>query len=144
MRSVAVLCSGLLFGCGLVISGMHDPAVVQGFLDPLGQWDPSLALVMAGAVSVTFVGYRIVLGKKTPVFNAHFALPTRSDIDRSLVAGAAMFGVGWGLVGLCPGPAVVSIAAKTLQTLPFFAAMIIGLYLPKLFKPNANAARSHA
>jgi len=132
MKWISVFLSGVLFSIGLVISGMYDPAIVQGFLDPLGQWNPALALVMAGAVGVTFVGYRIVLGRSSPIFYPQFSVPSRRDIDKRLVIGAVLFGVGWGLVGLCPGPALVSIVSNTAQTLPFFVAMLAGLYAPKL------------
>lgn len=132
MKLLSLFAAGVLFSIGLIISGMHDPSVVQGFLDPFGQWNPALALVMVGAVSVTLVGYRIVVKRSSPLYAEKFAIPTRTDIDGRLVAGAVLFGVGWGLVGLCPGPALVSIASDTLATLPFFVALLVGMFLPRL------------
>jgi hypothetical protein len=101
--------AGLLFGLGLLISGMADPAKVQNFLDVFGTWDPSLAFVMAGAVAVTFVGYRAAFRQPAPLLTERFHLPTAAAIDRRVVWGAAVFGIGWGLTGFCPGPAIVSI-----------------------------------
>lgn len=131
MKYLTLFFAGILFSFGLIISGMHDPSVVLGFLDPFGEWNPALAFVMAGAVLVTSIGYRVVLKQPSPFFAERFSLPTRTDIDTKLVAGAVMFGVGWGLVGLCPGPALVSIASDFKATLPFFIAMLIGMTLPR-------------
>lgn len=131
MKLLSLFISGALFSVGLIISGMHDPAVVLGFLDPFGDWNPALAFVMAGAVFVTLIGYRVVLKRPSPFFSEGFSVPTRTDIDIKLIAGAVMFGVGWGLVGLCPGPALVSIASDVGATLPFFLAMLAGMALPK-------------
>src|SRR5262245_30467308 len=109
MRNVVNLLAGLIFGLGLLISGMANPAKVQNFLDLVGSFDPSLLLVMLGAVAVTFIGYRFVLRRPEPVLAAHFYVPSKKDIDVSLVLGAALFGLGWGLSGFCPGPAITSV-----------------------------------
>ena len=125
--NVLAALSGALFGVGLVLAGMTDPARVIGFLDLTGSWDPSLAFVMGGAVMVYAVMYRLVLRRRAPWCAPAFHLPTRDDLDRRLVLGAALFGVGWGLGGLCPGPGIV-VAGAGLQTgLVFVAAMIAGM-----------------
>lgn len=122
--------SGLVFGLGLALSGMINPAKVLNFLDLAGQWDPSLALVMASALAVTFAGYRLVLGRETPYFEGRFQLPTARDIDAKLLGGAAIFGVGWGLAGFCPGPVLTAAGLALPQVFIFLAAMLgtIGLY----------------
>ncbi|MBL9095919.1 MAG: YeeE/YedE family protein [Alphaproteobacteria bacterium] len=119
--------AGLLFGLGLVVSGMSDPAKVMNFLDLFGTWDPSLAFVMGGAVAVTFVGYRLVLARSRPLFDATFHVPTTRDIDPTLLAGAAIFGIGWGLAGFCPGPAFTALPLLAPGTLIFVPAMLIGM-----------------
>ena len=130
MRTIlAALAAGLVFGLGLTVSQMIDPAKVLGFLDFAGDWDPSLALVMAGALVVTAVGNRFVFAGRGPLFAQTFQLPTRRDIDARLVGGGALFGIGWGLAGLCPGPAVTSIAYLQTETLYFLPAMLAGLFL---------------
>ena len=128
----SALASGLIFGLGLVISGMSNPAKVLNFLDIAGTWDPSLAFVMGGAVAVTAVGYRIVLKRPAPRFAARFALPTREDIDPPLLAGAALFGLGWGLGGFCPGPAFTALPLGEMGTLAFFPAMIAGMWAARM------------
>jgi uncharacterized membrane protein YedE/YeeE len=125
---VAGFVTGLLFGLGLCLSRMSDPAVVQGFLDLAGDWNPALAFVMAGGVAVTFIGYRLVLPGK-PLWAAKFQLPAATAIDRPLVAGAAIFGIGWGLAGYCPGPAVLSLASARWDILAFVIAMLAGMIL---------------
>src|SRR5262249_10650911 len=106
-------CIGLVFGIGLLVSGMSNPAKVLNFLDlggiATGNWDPSLAFVMAGAVAVTFVGYRIALRRVRPLFGERFHLPAKRELDLRILAGPAIFGVGWGLAGFCPGPALVAL-----------------------------------
>ena len=109
MRHAVNFLVGLIFGLGLLISGMANPAKVQNFLDLAGSFDPSLIFVMASALAVTFVGYRLVLRRERPVLAERFYLPSASIIDGRLILGAAMFGVGWGLSGFCPGPAIVSL-----------------------------------
>jgi len=127
------LFAGALLGAGLTVSRMIDPAKVLAFLDvaaaPGGGWDPSLALVMAGALVVAIVGYRIVLRRARPVCAADFQVPTRRDIDWRLLTGATLFGGGWGLVGYCPGPAVAGVTLGSGKTLVFVAAMLAGMAL---------------
>jgi uncharacterized membrane protein YedE/YeeE len=130
-RILASLSAGLLFGLGLAVSQMVNPAKVLGFLDVAGAWDPSLALVMAAAVTVTWIGYRLVLGRPKPVLTESFQLPTKSAIDARLIIGAAIFGIGWGLAGLCPGPAIASAAYLQAETLYFVPALLAGLFLAR-------------
>ncbi len=126
--------AGLLFGIGLLISGMANPAKVQNFLDLAGTWDPSLAFVMAGAVAVTLAGYRFVLQRPRPILAERFSLPQAKDIDAALVAGSALFGVGWGLSGYCPGPAITALPLLAKGTLVFVPSMIAGIALARLLR----------
>jgi|ERR1051326_4044438 uncharacterized membrane protein YedE/YeeE len=126
-RTLAGLLAGLVFGLGLVISHMIDPAKVLGFLDLAGRWDPSLALVMVGAIPVAAIGYRAMRGQAAPLLDTRFFAPTRTRIDRPLVIGAALFGIGWGLVGFCPGPALASLVLGRWQSWVFVAAMLVGM-----------------
>lgn len=121
--------AGLLFGIGLTISQMVNPAKVLAFLDITGDWDPSLAFVMGGALITTFIGYKFVLKKKAPLFDESFKLPTRQDIDLPLVIGAALFGIGWGLSGLCPGPALASLTFGGHSIFLFLASMLLTVTL---------------
>lgn len=121
--------AGALFGAGLVISGMTRPARIIGFLDPLGGWDPSLAFVMAGAAAVYAIAYAAIRRRARPWFDAQFHVPVRADIDAPLVIGAAVFGVGWGLGGLCPGPGIVAAAGGSTSALVFVLAMLAGMHL---------------
>ncbi|MBX7201179.1 MAG: YeeE/YedE family protein [Rhodospirillaceae bacterium] len=135
MRSVlGGLAAGLLFGTGLAISGMINPAKVMAFLDIAGAWDPSLAFVMLGALLVAGPGYRLILRRSRPLFEDAFVLPARRELDSRLLAGAALFGIGWGLGGYCPGPALAALGFGKVQTLAFAAAMAAGMiaarYLP--------------
>jgi len=123
---------GLIFGLGLVVSGMSNPAKVLNFLDLAGSWDPSLAFVMGGAVLVAFFGYRIVLKRKAPIFDTVFHVPTRTDIDTRLIVGPALFGMGWGLGGFCPGPALTAIGLAAPGTLMFVPAMFAGMWMARL------------
>jgi uncharacterized membrane protein YedE/YeeE len=127
MAILAQLIIGLLFGAGLVVSGMINPAKVLNFLDLAGSFDPSLAFVMAGAVAVTVLGYRVVLARERPVLASSFHLPARQTVDARLIAGAANFGVGWGLSGLCPGPAISSLGLGAPGVLVFVPAMLAGM-----------------
>jgi len=126
-RLIASFAAGGLFGTGLLVSQMTNPAKVLAFLDISGDWDPSLAFVMGGALLVTLIGYRFVLRRERPVFSDRFRLPTRSDIDGRLVGGAALFGIGWGLAGLCPGPALASLLFGGLPVLLFVLAMLTSM-----------------
>jgi uncharacterized protein len=123
---------GLLFGLGLIISGMVNPAKVLNFLDIAGTWDPSLAFVMGGAVIVTFIGYKLVLKRKQPVFDSVFHLPTKNDIDNRLVTGAAIFGIGWGLAGFCPGPAFTALGTGQSAAIIVVIAMIVGMVAARI------------
>lgn len=126
---LAGLVAGLVFGVGLVVSGMANPAKVLAFLDLAGSWDPSLAFVMGGAVVVGFIGFRLVWRRRAPLLGAGFDLPTASAIDRRLLAGAALFGIGWGIGGFCPGPAITALSLAAPGTLVFVPAMAVGLWL---------------
>ena len=131
-RLVPALAAGLLFGAGLTISGMTDPQRVRGFLDLIGRWDPTLAFVMGGAVMVMAVAWRLRRRMGHPLFAEKFALPDRSDLDARLILGSALFGVGWGLAGLCPGPAIASLALAPAAVLPFVVAMLAGMAIHRL------------
>lgn len=131
MTALMGLIVGLLFGLGLAVSGMTDPLKVQNFLDVTGTWDPSLASVMGGAVVVTFIGYRLAWKRGQPWFDQGFHLPTVTAIDRKLVVGAAMFGVGWGLAGYCPGPALATVALGNTEVWWFVPAMLAGGWLQR-------------
>lgn len=123
------LAAGLLFGFGLVLGGMTRPDVVLGFLDVFGHWNPQLAFVMGGAVVTTALGYRWVLGRARPLLEPRFQLPTASTLDRRLLGGAALFGMGWGLSGYCPGPALASLTGGAPALLLFVACMVGGWWL---------------
>jgi uncharacterized membrane protein YedE/YeeE len=125
---LGALISGLIFGTGLVISGMTQPTKVLGFLDVFGAWDPTLAFVMGGALAVSLPGFYFARGRSRPLFAAHFRWPTKSEIDAPLIGGAMLFGLGWGLVGLCPGPAIVNLATFLPQIVVFIAMMGVGIY----------------
>lgn len=124
---LSALLSGCMFGIGLTIAGMTEPAKVLGFLDVIGAWDPTLALVMGGALAVTLPAFALILRRKHPLLASTFDLPSRRDIDGSLLVGAALFGIGWGLAGLCPGPAIALIFIDPELALPFLLAMLVGM-----------------
>lgn len=126
IRNIAALISGVVFGLGLTVSHMTNPDKVLAFLDVGGAWDPSLLLVLAGAVIVTVIAFRFILKRPQPLFEKRFYIPTRDAIDRKLLGGAAVFGVGWGLVGFCPGPAITSLAFGNSESFIFVGAMIAG------------------
>ncbi|TCR76679.1 YeeE/YedE family protein [Rhizobium sp. BK376] len=126
---VAALASGIVFGFGLSLSGMLNPARVQGFLDVFGVWDPSLAFVLGGAVVVAFLGIRVMKRMRHPVFDNTFHVPTNRRIDAPLVAGSALFGLGWGIGGFCPGPAVAALSVGIPQAILFVIAMLSGMIL---------------
>jgi uncharacterized protein len=129
MRMIVALFSGALFGLGLAVSGMTNPAKVIGFLDFAGGWDPTLAFVMGGALLVTIPAFRLILGRQRPILADGFALPTKTSLDARLLGGAALFGVGWGLSGFCPGPAVVALTTGLTPVFAFVAAMVAGMVL---------------
>ncbi|WP_433704300.1 DUF6691 family protein [Paraburkholderia sacchari] len=128
-RNLAAFASGVLFGLGLIVSGMANPAKVLAFLDLAGRWDPSLAFVMVGAIAIAGIGFRLARARSTSVLGAPMQLPTASRIDRRLIAGALVFGAGWGLAGFCPGPALVSAASGQPRAWLFVAAMFAGMAL---------------
>ena len=131
MHIFSTLFAGLLFGTGLILSGMANPAKVQNFLDLFGTWDPSLAFVMGGAIMVTAPGFWFVQKRAKPLFNDAFHLPTRTDFDARLIVGAVTFGVGWGLGGFCPGPALTALPLGAIGTLWFVPAMLVGMVVAK-------------
>lgn len=128
-RTLIALFSGTLFGAGLALSGMMNPVRVRGFLDILGGWDPTLAFVMGGALIVMSIAWRIQPHMHRPIVCDEFSLPGTSLIDRKLVGGAVLFGIGWGLAGLCPGPAIASLAINPGNVVLFIAAMVAGMAL---------------
>ena len=129
MRKLSVFFCGWLFAIGLGVAGMTQPAKIIGFLDVSGAWDPSLLFVMAGAVFFGLAAFPLVLKRPSPILEERFALPDKAGIDRRLLAGAALFGVGWGLSGYCPGPALVSLVTFNPSVLVFVASMLAGLGL---------------
>ena len=136
VRRLIALAGGLLFGAGLVLSGMSDPAQVRGFLDLTGDWQPGLALVMAGAAGTAFAGYRLLRRFSRPLQGDSFEFPTNRRIDGPLALGAILFGTGWGLVGLCPGPAISDLSSGSLPVALFVAAMLAGMALFSLIPPK--------
>jgi uncharacterized membrane protein YedE/YeeE len=132
MRPLVGLVAGSLFGLGLAISGLIDPARVLGFLDVAGHWDPSLAFVMGGAAAVAFVGFRMSGHMRRPLFAERFDLPSTNRIDGRLLSGAALFGMGWGMGGLCPGPAVAGLSVGHAGSFVFVAAMLVGMALYRI------------
>lgn len=132
-NALAALVVGFIFAIGLGISGMTQPQKVVGFLDLFGQWDPSLIFVMVGAIAVHFVTYRLIRKRNSPLFSTQWFVPTKRDITPALVIGAILFGIGWGLGGYCPGPAVTSLASFTLQPLIFVGSMLMGMLAFKGF-----------
>ncbi len=142
MRQIAVaLFAGAVFGAGLAVSGMADPQRVRGFLDLFGDWDPTLAFVMAGAILPMAIAWRIQSRMAAPVVSPRFALPTRRDLDARLVVGSALFGIGWGIAGLCPGPAIANLAIAPAPAALFVAAMLGGMILHRLL-PAAPPAQT--
>ena len=137
MKNIVSLLAGLLFGFGLALSQMTDPAKIIGFLDFGGNWDPTLLLVMGGALLVTLISFRFILRRAHPVFDARFHLPTRRDIDSRLIGGAAIFGVGWGLAGFCPGPGVAAIAQGVWQPLVFVGGLALGMLAFRYIKQRS-------
>ncbi|MES2002078.1 MAG: YeeE/YedE family protein [Pseudomonadota bacterium] len=126
-RSIIAAIAGIVFGVGLAVSGMMDPAKVRGFLDIFGSWDPTLIFVMGGATLVMGIAWLVQRRFDRPLADSRFHLPNTSGIDRRLLGGSALFGIGWGLAGLCPGPALASLATRPLQAAIFVAAMIAGM-----------------
>ena len=129
MGKLATLLSGLLFGIGLTISGMVNPMKILNFLDISGPWDPTLIFVMGSGLVVTLLGYQIIFKRNAPLFATSFRLPTSQDIDAKLLGGAALFGLGWGLTGFCPGPAIASLVFGRIESITFVIAMAAGMII---------------
>jgi uncharacterized membrane protein YedE/YeeE len=147
LRTLAAFGCGLIFGLGLAISGMMNPAKVIGFLDVAGDWDPTLVFVMGGALLATMPAYRVILARSRPVLANGFSLPTKKSLDAPLIWGSALFGVGWGLVGFCPGPAVAAIGTGLPAVFGFVAAMVAGMALHAWIsgeRPARTSASSEA
>ena len=140
-RNLCVFAAGLLFALGLGVSGMTDANKVIGFLNVAGTWDPSLAFVMVGAIGVHLATYRWIVKRSSPVFNDLFLIPTITDINPRLVGGAALFGIGWGLGGFCPGPGVVSSAGLGPAAMSFTGCMLLGMGVFHAVDPSRRAAR---
>ncbi|MGQ0502488.1 MAG: DUF6691 family protein [Panacagrimonas sp.] len=129
MKLLVALAAGTLFGAGLALGGMTDPAKVIGFLDLAGKWDPSLAFVMGAALCVTLPVFQLNKARSRPLLETRFFLPTRTDLDPQLIGGATLFGIGWGVAGLCPGPAIANLVSGSPQVLAFVIAMVAGMWL---------------
>ena len=140
MQTLASFLCGLVFGSGLLVSGMTQPQKVLGFLDVLGRWDPTLAFVMASALVVSGVGYAVARRYAGPVLAVQYLWPTRTDIDRRLVFGSVLFGIGWGMVGLCPGPALENLASLSPGVFVFVLAMISGMVVQDWFQSRVHSA----
>jgi uncharacterized membrane protein YedE/YeeE len=138
--ALASFVCGLIFGFGLLISGMTQPAKVLGFLDIFGRWDPTLAFVMAAALVVSGIGFALLRQGQRPVLAARYIWPTRTDIDRRLVVGSLLFGMGWGLVGLCPGPAIVNLADLMPSVMVFVLSMAAGMIIKDLWDRHGSSA----
>ncbi len=136
IRALLAFVCGLVFGTGLIVSQMSNPARIIAFLDVSGQWDPSLVFVMAGAVGVFALGYRLALARTAPLFGGKFVLPEKVDLDKALLSGSLLFGIGWGVAGLCPGPAVVGIGFAEPRVWIFTASMVAGMALVRLIRQH--------
>ncbi|MEE4249666.1 MAG: YeeE/YedE family protein [Alcanivoracaceae bacterium] len=137
---VSALLVGLIFGIGLILGGMTNPAKVIGFLDLFGNWDPSLALVMGGAVAIGLVTFKIAGGRPTSLIGEPMRIPKNDDIDRRLIIGSLIFGAGWGLAGFCPGPALVAFGSGSLKAIVFVAAMVAGMGMFEIIERSRQKA----
>ena len=143
MKSVlAAFAAGLLFAVGLAISGMTQPTKVVGFLDVTGNWDPSLAMVMAGALAVYVVAFPLIRRRNAPLLSTAFDVPTRRDFTVPLVGGAVLFGLGWGVAGFCPGPAVAALGAGMSESYLFVGTMLVGMGIAGRIRPTAGSAQA--
>jgi uncharacterized membrane protein YedE/YeeE len=142
MPIIFSILAGVIFGAGLMLSDMVNPARVLNFLDVAGSWDPTLIFVMASGVAVTTLGYRFVFRRKSPMSANKFNLPTQRQIDLPLVGGAALFGVGWGLAGICPGPALTDVATLEPKIFLYIAAMVVGMMVAWVFQGRVPAQKS--
>jgi uncharacterized membrane protein YedE/YeeE len=140
MRIVVAFVAGLVFGLGLLLSGMADPAKVLGFLDLAGRWDPSLAMVMAGAIALAAAAFAWVRGRATSLLGDPVQLPAKRAIDRRLIVGALLFGAGWGLAGFCPGPALVALGLGAPKAVVFVGAMLAGMGLFEWFEARGKSS----
>ncbi len=140
----ASLLAGLVFGLGLIVSGMANPAKVLGFLDLAGAWDPSLAFVMAGAIAVGMAAFMLARRRTVSLLGAEMRLPSSRHIDRRLVAGSLLFGIGWGVAGLCPGPGLVALGMGEVKALLFVAAMLVGMSVFELLERRNRTPAPHA
>ncbi|MEN2751928.1 DUF6691 family protein [Psychrobacter sp. FBL11] len=138
LKNIIGLLAGLLFGFGLLISGMTDPVKVQGFLDVFGAWDISLALVMGGGLAVAIVGVQLARRQQTSWIGSAIDMPSKTIITKKLLIGAMLFGIGWGLVGICPGPGIVLLGTGQWQAYVFIPAMIIGMLINQWLEPRLN------
>jgi hypothetical protein len=134
MRILSAFIVGLIFGVGIAISGMINPAKVLNFFDIAGTWDPSLIFVMGGALVTTFIGYRLVLRRDKPVIEEKFQLPTASAIDARLIGGSAVFGIGWGIAGFCPGAAIPALGSGKIEVAGFVVALLAGLWVARAIR----------
>jgi uncharacterized membrane protein YedE/YeeE len=141
MPMVFSILAGVIFGAGLTLSDMVNPARVLNFLDVAGNWDPTLIFVMAGGVAVTTFGYKLIFCLGAPVFGDKFNLPTQHKIDLQLIGGAALFGVGWGLAGICPGPALADLVTLQPKVLLFVAAMLVGMIVTSVLRDRLSATK---
>lgn len=141
MQVLASLLAGLVFGFGLIVSGMANPAKVLGFLDLAGAWDPSLVLVMAGAIVVATIAFFLARKRVVSLLGALMRLPTSRDIDRRLVGGSLVFGIGWGIGGFCPGPGLVTLGMGEVKALVFVAAMLTGMWVWGLLEARMEVSK---
>ncbi|MBF60336.1 MAG: permease [Halomonas sp.] len=142
MKHIYALLTGLVFGIGIALSGMMDPAKVLNFFDVAGTWDPSLAFVMGGALVVTFIGYRLVWRRDAPLFGGRFQVPNSSAIDAKLVGGSAIFGIGWGIAGFCPGAAIPALGTGRWEVALFLGAVAVGFILRRLLTQSQPSAKT--
>jgi uncharacterized protein len=142
MSLVFSLLAGVIFGAGLSLSDMVNPARVLNFLDVAGSWDPTLIFVMAGGLAVTTLGYKLIFHRSSPLVDDRFHLPTQRQIDLPLVSGAALFGVGWGLAGICPGPALADLVTLEPKVLVFVAAMLVGMIAASAWRYRVSVMKA--
>ncbi|GHA55451.1 membrane protein [Amylibacter ulvae] len=142
MKLIFALFTGLVFGAGIALSGMMNPAKVFNFFDVAGTWDPSLAFVMGGAVIITFIGYRLVWRRDAPFFDGRFQIPTPNVIDARLIGGSAIFGIGWGIAGFCPGAAIPAVGTGRWEVALFLVAVTAGFYVRRLIAAILSTAKT--
>ena len=144
MRLISAFIVGLIFGVGIAISGMINPAKVLNFFDVAGTWDPSLIFVMGGALITTFIGYRVVLRRPAPLVEEQFQLPAGTKIDARLIGGSAVFGLGWGIAGFCPGAALPALGSGKGEVFAFVAALMAGIWVARLIQTRQTQKRVSA